>query len=90
MMKHIVKMLQARSPNFLNKVQRGFLVKKKALTEFIYPTAFDNLHLMPSNPALTLLERELESKYKINIEGLSCQTIVGIYQHEKEKGQPII
>ncbi len=50
---------------FFKQSSAGFFSQKKALTEFIYPTAFDNLHLMPSNPALTLLERELESKYKI-------------------------
>lgn len=43
----------------------GWFTSKKANTEFIYSTAFENLDLMPSNPALDILERELESKYKI-------------------------
>jgi chromosome partitioning protein len=38
---------------------------KKNLNDFIYETAFENLDLMPSNPALETIEKELESKYKI-------------------------
>lgn len=43
----------------------GWFSSKKENTDFIYHTAFENLDLMPSNPALELLEKELESKYKI-------------------------
>ena len=39
--------------------------RKRDLNQFIYETAFENLHLMPSNPALETIEKELESKYKI-------------------------
>jgi len=31
----------------------------------VQPTAFENLYLMPSNPALEHIEKELENRYKI-------------------------
>ena len=43
----------------------GMFNKKKHPSEFVHKTAFENLDLMPSNPALELIEKELESKYKI-------------------------
>ena len=33
--------------------------------EYVQATAFENLYLMASDPALSLMERELESRYKI-------------------------
>jgi chromosome partitioning protein len=38
---------------------------KKDAKEYIQQTRFENLHLMPSSPALELMEKELESRYKI-------------------------
>lgn len=38
---------------------------KQEPMEYVQKTAFDNLYLMASNPALDLMERELESRYKI-------------------------
>lgn len=43
----------------------GWFANKKENSDFIYETAFENLHLMPSSPALEHIEKELESKYKI-------------------------
>lgn len=43
----------------------GFFTSKKPLEHFIHETPFEHLHLMPSNPALETMEKELESKYKI-------------------------
>ena len=37
----------------------------KTAVDYVQPTAFENLYLMPSSPALELMERELESRYKI-------------------------
>jgi chromosome partitioning protein len=41
-----------------------FTIKRNP-EEYVQPTAFENLYLMPSSPALELMERELESRYKI-------------------------
>ena len=49
----------------LKQTSGGFFGSKRDVSEFVFPTAFENLHLMPSNPALEVLEKELESKYKI-------------------------
>ncbi|MBL4827923.1 MAG: ParA family protein [Spongiibacteraceae bacterium] len=38
---------------------------KQGAMEYVQKTSFDNLYLMASNPALDLMERELESRYKI-------------------------
>jgi chromosome partitioning protein len=38
---------------------------KKSASDFVQETAFDNLFLMPSSPALELIEKELETRYKI-------------------------
>lgn len=43
----------------------GWFGSKKDLSDFIVQTPFENLSLMPSNPALESIEKELESKYKI-------------------------
>ena len=43
----------------------GFFGGKKKPQDFVQATDFENLFLIPSNPALELLEKELESKYKI-------------------------
>ena len=39
--------------------------KNKAAGDCIYETEFDNLYLMPSNPELAVIERELETRHKI-------------------------
>lgn len=49
----------------LKQSSGGFFGSKKKALEFVQKTAFENLYLIPSNPALELLEKELESKYKI-------------------------
>ena len=41
-----------------------FRTAKKPI-EFVHPTPFENLYVMPSSPALADVERELESRYKI-------------------------
>lgn len=43
----------------------GWFSSKKAVTDFVQETPFDNLYLMPSSPALELIEKELETRYKI-------------------------
>ena len=43
----------------------GFSFNPKSVTDFIYETPFENLHLMPSSPALDELHSKLESRYKI-------------------------
>jgi chromosome partitioning protein len=42
-----------------------FSVRPKAVSEFIVPTPFEHLHLMPSSPLLEELHGKLESRYKI-------------------------
>ena len=49
----------------LKQSSGGFFGSKKKTSDFVQATAFENLYLIPSNPALELLEKELESKYKI-------------------------
>lgn len=49
----------------LKQTTGGWFGNKKNLDDFIYSTPFENLDLMPSNPALEAIEKELESKYKI-------------------------
>ena len=41
-----------------------FRTPKKPI-EFVHSSAFDNLYVMPSSPALAEVERELETRYKI-------------------------
>ena len=43
----------------------GWFAARKAASEFVQPTPFENLYLMPSNPALEHIEKELENRYKI-------------------------
>lgn len=49
----------------LKQTSGGWFGSKKEITDFVQATPFENLDLMPSNPALELIEKELESKYKI-------------------------
>ena len=42
-----------------------FLARPKATGDFIYETPFENLHVMPSSPALEELQGKLESRHKI-------------------------
>ena len=42
-----------------------FLARPKATGDFIYETPFENLHVMPSSPALEELQSKLESRHKI-------------------------
>jgi len=43
----------------------SFRMKERPLSEFVHPTPFDNLFLIPSNPELREIEHLLESKHKI-------------------------
>jgi chromosome partitioning protein len=43
----------------------SFSVRPKSATDHIVETPFDNLHLLPSQPALEELHGKLESRYKI-------------------------
>ncbi len=43
----------------------GWFSVSKQPKEFVSETAFENLYLLPSSPALSSLEKELESRYKI-------------------------
>lgn len=43
----------------------SFKLKEQPLSEFVHPTPFDNLFVIPSNPELREIEHLLESKHKI-------------------------
>lgn len=43
----------------------SFRLKEKAPLEFVHPTQYANLHLLPSSPELGELQTALERKYKI-------------------------
>ncbi|MGH8654413.1 MAG: ParA family protein [Gammaproteobacteria bacterium] len=43
----------------------NFRLRPKQPVEFIYPTPFDCLHILPSHPAMAELQTKLESRYKI-------------------------
>ena len=43
----------------------GWFSKPQPATAFVQPTAFDNLFVLPADPALATIERELESRYKM-------------------------
>lgn len=43
----------------------SFKLKERPLSEFVHPTAFPNLFLIPSNPELREIEHLLESRHKI-------------------------
>lgn len=43
----------------------SFKVRERPLSEFVHPTPFDKLFLIPSNPELREIEHLLESKHKI-------------------------
>lgn len=42
-----------------------FHIRKKPTIEFVSPTAFENLFIIPSSPKLDLLQTKLESRHKI-------------------------
>lgn len=43
----------------------GWFSKPQPPTAFVQPTAFENLYVLPADPALATIERELESRYKM-------------------------
>lgn len=43
----------------------GWFSSAKSAIEFVHETDFDNLFLLPSSPTLDLIEKELETRYKI-------------------------
>ncbi len=43
----------------------GWFGKQQTEDEFVHPSTVDNLHVMPSSPTLSDLERELENRYKM-------------------------
>ncbi|MGH9895699.1 MAG: ParA family protein, partial [bacterium] len=43
----------------------SFRLRPKQPEEFIHPTPFDRLHILPSHPAVAELQTKLESRYKI-------------------------
>jgi len=43
----------------------SFKIYNRKPEEFIHPTAYENLHVLPSSPELDFLERKLEAKHKI-------------------------
>ena len=43
----------------------GWFSSGKKVDSFVHQTQFENLYLIPSSPALEVLEKELESRYKI-------------------------
>lgn len=59
------KLLSEGSIVGLFKQSMDMFGPKQNPEEYIKPTAFENLYLMASDPALSLMERELESRYKI-------------------------
>ncbi len=59
------KMLSEGSIVGLFKQSMEFFGTKNDPIDYVVDTKFENLHLMASSPALDLMERELESRYKI-------------------------
>lgn len=59
------KVLSEGSIVGLFKQSMDFFSVKQDPMEYVVETRFENLYLMASNPALDLMERELESRYKI-------------------------
>lgn len=59
------KLLSEGSIVGLFKQSMDFFSPKQDPMEYVVETRFENLYLMASNPALDLMERELESRYKI-------------------------
>ena len=43
----------------------GWFTKTLTAEDFIHPSEFENLYVMPASPALADIERELESRYKM-------------------------
>lgn len=60
-----VKVLSEGSIVGLFKQSMNMFGPKQEPMEYVQETQFENLYLMASNPALDLMERELESRYKI-------------------------
>lgn len=59
------KVLSEGSIVGLFKQSMDLFTPKKDPLDYVTDTKFENLYLMASNPALDLMERELESRYKI-------------------------
>ena len=59
------KLLSEGSIVGLFKQSMEFFGAKNDPMDYVVDTTFENLHLMASSPALDLMERELESRYKI-------------------------
>lgn len=57
----------------------SFSLKEKPVSEYIHKTAFDNLHVIPSNPELREIEHLLESKHKIFKLGAALKSLNGSY-----------
>lgn len=51
--------------DLFKQTMKLFKFDGKTTTGFIHETPFEDLFLLPSSPALNLMERELESRYKI-------------------------
>lgn len=59
----------------------SFFGKGKEPRDFIYNTEFENLFLMPSNPELASIERDLESRHKIYKLRDALENLADEYQH---------
>ncbi|HCS29266.1 MAG TPA: cobalamin biosynthesis protein CobQ [Spongiibacteraceae bacterium] len=59
----------------------SFFGKGKEPKDFIYNTEFENLFLMPSNPELASIERDLESRHKIYKLRDALENLSGEYEH---------
>ncbi len=51
--------------DLFKQTMKCFKFGSQKSTDFIHETAYEDLFLMPSSPALNLMERDLESRYKI-------------------------
>lgn len=56
--------LEATASEFFDQML-NFKLRPKATEDFIHPTPFDNLFILPADPALEELQAKLESRYKI-------------------------
>ncbi len=63
------------------KQKLSFFGKLKEPNDFVYNTEFNNLFLMPSNPELAVIERELESRHKIYKLRDALQKLCEDYDH---------
>lgn len=55
--------------------------REKPLTEYVHPTQFENLHVIPSNPELGEIEHMLQSKHKIYKLASALKEIQRHYDH---------